>query len=63
MSAKQMTKKIYDAPKITEIHCVSAQILCKSGDEVIGGNDGFVDEWGALSNKHRNDWENIWKDM
>ncbi len=61
MNAKQTTKKIYKAPKIAVIHCLSAQMLCGSYDEVIGGGGGTVDEGGALSNKYRNDWANIWK--
>ncbi|MBE6293982.1 MAG: hypothetical protein E7090_04805 [Bacteroidales bacterium] len=60
MSAKQTTKKIYEAPKITVIRCLSAQMLCGSKD-TIGGGNGSVDEGGALSNKYRNDWANIWR--
>lgn len=61
MSEKQITKKIYESPKITEVHFMSAQMLC--GSVVVGGGNGTVDEGGALSNKHRNDWANIWKGM
>lgn len=62
MSAKQTTKKIYEAPKITVIRCLSAQMLCDSPtNDTIGGGNGSVDEGGALSNKYRNDWANIWK--
>lgn len=62
MSAKQTTKKIYETPKITIIRCLSAQMLCTSpNNNVIDGGNGSVGEGEALSNRHRNDWENIWK--
>ena len=54
------TKKDYFSPEIHEYDVLPSYIICTSGI-IAGGSD--VDEEDALSNRHRNDWDNIWANM
>lgn len=58
-------KRKYDKPTIEIIGIMTSQILSASSDNIyVGGNDETVDGTGGqLSGEHRNDWDNIWKEM
>ncbi len=57
------TKKDYFSPEIHEYDVLPSYIICTSGIVAGGSDDDYVDEEEALSNRHRNDWENIWANM
>ncbi|MBR3876687.1 MAG: hypothetical protein IKJ23_00690 [Bacteroidaceae bacterium] len=57
------TKKDYFSPEIHEYDVLPSYIICISGIVAGGSDDDDVDEEDALSNRHRNDWENIWANM
>lgn len=59
------TKKDYFSPEIHEYDVLPSYIICISGIVAggTGGDNDDVDEEEALSNRHRNDWENIWANM
>lgn len=57
------TKKDYFSPEIHEYDVLPSYIICISGIVAGGSDDDSVDEEEALSNRHRNDWENIWTNM
>lgn len=58
-------KRKYDKPAIEIIGVVTSPILSASSDDIyVGGNDETIEGTGGqLSGEHRNDWENIWKEM
>lgn len=57
--------KRYIKPITEVVGIVPAPILSASNDDVyVGGNGETIDGTGGqLTDKHRNEWENIWKDM
>lgn len=56
-------KRKYDKPTIEIIGVMTSPILSASSDDIyVGGNDETVNG-GQLSGEHRNDWDNIWKEM